>query len=67
MREAITWSDHDPADAQRYGKVLDETDVWQPHFVRTLAEMAGLTGYRSEDTGAGTGMPHAWRESASRH
>ena len=42
MEEAMAWPGRDPADARRYRKVLNEADFPQLHFLRTLAEMAGL-------------------------
>ena len=42
MEEAMAWPDRDPADARRGRKILNEADLPQLHFLRTLAEMAGL-------------------------
>ena len=42
MEEAMTWPDHDPADARRCRKVLNEADYRHLHFTRALAELAGL-------------------------
>ena len=42
MEEAMAWPDRDPADARRGRKVLNEADLRQLHFLRILAEMAGL-------------------------
>ena len=42
MEEAMAWPGRDPADARRGGKVLNEADFRQLHFLRILAEMAGL-------------------------
>ena len=44
MEEAMTWPGHDPADTRRYRKVLNEADLRQLHFLRILAEAAGLAG-----------------------
>ena len=42
MEEAMAWPGHDAAMARRYRKVLNEADLPQLHFLRALAEMAGL-------------------------
>ena len=42
MEAAMTWPGHDPAEARRYSKVLNEPDIQELHFLRTLAETAGL-------------------------
>ena len=42
MGAAMTWPGHDPAEARRHSKVLNEPDVRELHFLRTLAETAGL-------------------------
>ena len=42
MEEAMAWPGRDPADARRYRRVLNEADFPQLHFLRILAEMAGL-------------------------
>ena len=38
----MTWPSHDPAEARRYSKVLNEPDIQELYFLRTLAETAGL-------------------------
>ena len=44
MEEAMTWPCRDPAATRRYRRVLNEVELPQPHFLRTLAETAGLAG-----------------------
>ena len=42
MKAAMTWPGHDPAETRGHSKVLNEPDVRELHFLRTLAETAGL-------------------------
>ena len=42
MEEAMAWPGRDPADSRRGGKVLNEADFTQLHFLRKAAETAGL-------------------------
>ena len=42
MEAAMTWPGHDPAEARRSSKVLNEPDVRKLHFLRELTQLAGL-------------------------
>ena len=59
MEEAMIWPGHDPANARRYRKVLNERDFLHLSFVRTLAELAELVEQdrgRLHATGRGRDM-----------
>ena len=67
MREAVSRPYHDPANARRDKKALNEPDVAQLHFLRTFAEMAGPIDREHGWLRAarlGRRVQHAWRKSA---